>query len=453
MKRLLLFLILFTSTIFSQWQLRNNGLPNSLVWAIDAFDRNNAVVSKQGMPEIKGVFITNDAGLNWRRIYNENVIDIVMKNASTIFAVTDRAVIKTTNSGAKWDTLFQYAANVGMFNYIKVFQNKIITMADADLHDYNCPAQFYISNDGGTSWGQANSGSLIGGITWDTWHPLDFGGQNVGIFGYCYPTTPGSQYLSHGFARTTNGGSSWIPITLPGVQNIPAIDLVKMANTSYGLAYANDGTYNAKIYITRDGGASWTNYPFDFSYMYGQCFAFIPSDQNKVFLSAGSRLFYSDNGGMNWTLQSTPITDPNEWIRDMTFVDQDCGWMATTNGSVYWTDNKGNAIVSAEKEKKLPSKYSLEQNYPNPFNPSTTINFSLPAGETPYMASLRVTLKIYDLLGREIKTLVDKEMSPGNYTVTWNADDNYGKKVSTGIYLFSLNAGTFTQTRKMILLK
>jgi len=69
------------------------------------------------------------------------------------------------------------------------------------------------------------------------------------------------------------------------------------------------------------------------------------------------------------------------------------------------------------------------------------------------MASLRVTLKIYDLLGREIKTLVDKEMSPGNYSVTWDADDNYGKKVSTGIYLYSLNAGRFTQTRKMILLK
>jgi flagellar hook assembly protein FlgD len=69
------------------------------------------------------------------------------------------------------------------------------------------------------------------------------------------------------------------------------------------------------------------------------------------------------------------------------------------------------------------------------------------------MVSLSVTLKIYDLLGREIKTLVDREMSAGNYTVTWNADDNFGKKVSTGIYLYSLYAGKYSVTRKMALIK
>jgi len=147
------------------------------------------------------------------------------------------------------------------------------------------------------------------------------------------------------------------------------------------------------------------------------------------------------------------LAAPQNRVEDIVFVDQDCGWLITTYGDVYWTDNKGNAIVAAEKEKKLPSQYSLEQNYPNPFNPSTSIKFSIPSVDMQNLASQRVTLKIYDLLGREIKTLADREMSPGNYTVTWNADDNYGKKVSTGIYLYSINAGKFAQTRKMILMK
>jgi hypothetical protein len=90
--------------------------------------------------------------------------------------------------------------------------------------------------------------------------------------------------------------------------------------------------------------------------------------------------------------------------------------------------------------------FNLEQNYPNPFNPSTTISYSIVEQDN-------VSIKIYDILGREIKTLVNDVKTAGTYSSTWHGDNNFGNKVSSGIYLYRMEAGLFVQSRKMILLK
>ena len=93
-----------------------------------------------------------------------------------------------------------------------------------------------------------------------------------------------------------------------------------------------------------------------------------------------------------------------------------------------------------------PASYNLFQNYPNPFNPSTVISYSIPK-------SSNVTLKIYDVLGREVKTLVSTEQVNGLHSIQWNGDNNYGSRVSSGIYLYRIEAGDFIQTKKMLLIK
>ncbi|MDZ7625244.1 MAG: M14 family zinc carboxypeptidase [Ignavibacteriaceae bacterium] len=94
-------------------------------------------------------------------------------------------------------------------------------------------------------------------------------------------------------------------------------------------------------------------------------------------------------------------------------------------------------------------KFSLEQNYPNPFNPSTKIKYAIPNVETHRDASLKmVTLKVFDVLGREVATLVNEEKPAGNYEVEFNA-----KSLSSGIYFYTLQSGSFTQTKKLVLLK
>jgi len=97
-------------------------------------------------------------------------------------------------------------------------------------------------------------------------------------------------------------------------------------------------------------------------------------------------------------------------------------------------------------DEALPVSYELFQNYPNPFNPSTIISYALPRAS-------HVTIKIYDMLGREIKTLVNSEQNAGILNIQWNGNNNFGTKVSTGAYIYMIKAGDFFQAKKMILLK
>ena len=94
----------------------------------------------------------------------------------------------------------------------------------------------------------------------------------------------------------------------------------------------------------------------------------------------------------------------------------------------------------------VPDAFALNQNYPNPFNPTTTISFALPE-------KAGVTLVVYDMLGRLVTTLVDDEMEAGTYKVGWNGADRNGERVSSGVYLYKLQAGSFSMTRKMLIVK
>ena len=94
----------------------------------------------------------------------------------------------------------------------------------------------------------------------------------------------------------------------------------------------------------------------------------------------------------------------------------------------------------------LPDKFALHQNYPNPFNPVTRINYDLPEQG-------KVSIIIYDMLGRRVRTLIQRMEEPGYRAALWNATNDHGKPVSAGIYIYQIQTGEFIQTRKMILLK
>jgi hypothetical protein len=103
--------------------------------------------------------------------------------------------------------------------------------------------------------------------------------------------------------------------------------------------------------------------------------------------------------------------------------------------------------VSVDDEFELPNEFSLKQNYPNPFNPSTTIEYSI-SNSSDFLSAKQTTLKVYNILGVEIATLVNEIKQAGSYSVKFSTS-----KLSTGIYLYTLTSGSFTQTKKMIVLK
>ena len=126
---------------------------------------------------------------------------------------------------------------------------------------------------------------------------------------------------------------------------------------------------------------------------------------------------------------------------------------------IYYDSNKNivwnyNLATSVPKIATQPN-FQLEQNYPNPFNPSTTIKFSIPNVGAEHVQPLHVLLKVYDLLGREIATLVNEEKSPGNYEVKFDPDKSgqAGANLPSGVYFYRLTAGSFSQTKKMLLMK
>jgi hypothetical protein len=116
----------------------------------------------------------------------------------------------------------------------------------------------------------------------------------------------------------------------------------------------------------------------------------------------------------------------------------------------------GESTVHVNDEKSQTPTFNLAQNYPNPFNPTTIINYSLPEINGNLNSAQNVTLKIYDILGREVATLVDKAQTAGDYSVSFNANLhalNNGQNITSGIYFYKLQYGTFVKNRKMILIK
>ena len=185
--------------------------------------------------------------------------------------------------------------------------------------------------------------------------------------------------------------------------------------------------------------------------------------------------------GSQITLDGSTSYDPDGTILDYSWSQSsngDQGVFSSTNdaivsftvpinmdiglvGCIIWltvTDDVGNehmselVITGTNDELNLsdasntPKKFKLNQNYPNPFNPVTTLQYDLPEDGL-------VNITVYDMLGNVINNLVNTYQSLGYKSVQWNATNNQGEPVSAGVYLYSIEAGEFRQTKKMILLK
>jgi hypothetical protein len=119
--------------------------------------------------------------------------------------------------------------------------------------------------------------------------------------------------------------------------------------------------------------------------------------------------------------------------------------MIGTGGGGLAVYREGGVIIPPvevkEKSNEIPTNFALYQNYPNPFNPSTTIEFDIPE-------RTNVKLVVYDILGREVEILIDKELEPGKYKINFTATN-----LPTGVYFYRLQAGNFIEQKKMILIK
>ncbi|MBN8583823.1 MAG: T9SS type A sorting domain-containing protein [Ignavibacteria bacterium] len=312
--------------------------------------------------------------------------------------------------------------------------------------------------------------SIDGGITWSsdtmlTAHSTGLASLNsLAVYGsnlhIAWSDTRHNDDYEIFYKRSTNGGLSWGADTrLTNELRISESPSIKCNSSDVHITWVDlrDSNINAEVYYKRstDNGNSWSPDTRLTVYAYaGNPSILLSGTIVHVIwgvLPSGSEIHYkrSTNSGNSWET-STQVSSsfsgayyPNIAV---TGSKAHIIWHDVRNGStnseLYYDFNPtGNTIGVTNISTEIPAEYSLSQNYPNPFNPMTKFKFQMPI-------SGFVKLTVFDMLGKEIETLVNENMKPGTYEVDFD-----GSKNSSGVYFYKLITGDFFETKKMILIK
>src|SRR4030095_13738005 len=229
--------------------------------------------------------------------------------------------------------------------------------------------------------------------------------------------------------KTTDGGVSWSIQSPSAVFNF---DDILFINSNTGVAAGTDGS----IYKTVNGGLTWIAKQSNVTANLN-CVYFYPPN---YLWAAGwnGKIIKSTDTGETWFLQNT--NNSTEKFNDIYFPSLSTGDAVSSEGNMYKTTISGGGIVGIIYN-EVPLKFELKQNFPNPFNPVTQIEYSL-------IKSANVTLVVYDVTGRIVSTLVNEHQNTGTHTIDFD-----GSNLASGIYIYKISAGDFTDIKKMILMK
>lgn len=370
---------------------------------------------------------TTDSGNNWN-IQNSTVItpvvDIFFINPNRGWAITypseppfGTSILTTTNGGNNWikDSVF--------------FQNEIFSTI------------FFLDENAGFIGGNGIKKTTNGGLTWINAFIEPGGVSTLPInkfsfysktFGYA---CGGRVDIAGVIWRTTDGGNNWTSIGLSPDQ-IYDVYVVDSLN-AISLSGDPELLYPIAIIKTTDAGISWsfTDLPF-----FGISFAIDFLDDKEGWSAAGYKFLASNDGGETWVEQF--IFD-STIVYDLQFVDKYTGFACGQGGVLL-------RYVSPERD--LPEKpvFQILQNYPNPFTEKTTYVVSVIT--TDFDLPARAEIKLYDILGNELLTLVDQDFYSGFYEFTF-APSKEHKNISSGVYFLTLISGDIKQTMKILYIK
>jgi len=390
----------------------------------------------------------------------------------------DGQIWKTPDGGENWIKQFDkgtvYFRSIGFLDSLYGIAANLGTEEFGGQTDTNI---IYRTTNGGTSWNAINNfiGAKPRGIC-----GLSVINDSV-IVGVGRVRGP-VYYL-----KSTDRGETWETKDMKDY----AADLMDIYFTSEdsGFIVGGNGAPNENsngiILHTTDGGNNWSNV-FTSSQLGEWCWKINFPSKNIGYASlqhnTGSPVNFvkTTDGGKTWFEKR--LANFNYYVQGIGFANDTLGWAGgnntyntyeTTDGGETWhdalfgrrvnrfrmiNDSVGYAMgvtvykfidrtptIIAADEQEYPFDFELKQNYPNPFNPSTIIEFTIPEGTD---VNSLVLLKIYDIIGNEVKTLIDEVKEPGNYKVTFNASS-----LSSGVYFYKLKTGNYSAVKKLILIK
>ncbi len=236
--------------------------------------------------------------------------------------------------------------------------------------------------------------------------------------------------------RTSDGGGTWSSVSM-GTGELTALT---MRDDSVGIACSVSGTNDETLFFARtvDGGATWQTLA-EVKPEGGFMAAFAPRSTDAWVVGRHTVACSRDNG-RTWALQPTEPVDAN--LASIAFADSATGWIVADNGDILrYRGHAGSLIAVREAGAAVPAHFTLYQNYPNPFNPSTVIAYALPC-RTP------VRLSVFNAIGQKIADLINGQIDAGYHEVLFSAAG-----LASGVYFYRLQAGTFAQTRSLVILR
>ena len=394
-------IVIFHSSLNAQW-IRTNGPPGDYgYFGTFAVSDTNLFAGNDGGG---GVFLSTNNGTNWAAVntgLSSWYIEALTFSGTDLFAGTGGSgICHSTNNGTSWTWASNGLTNTTVWSFGVSGTNLFAGTAGG----------VFLSTNNGTSWT-----SVSDGLTNSDIRSCAVIGTNlfVGTFG-------------GGVFRSTNNGANWT------TANNGLTDANVFALAVSG-TYLFAGTFN-RVFLSTNNGTNWT--PSNSGMTSYIVYSLVVYGTN-LFAGTIGGVFLSTNNGTSWTEANTGLTNtPVALVVSGNYL------FAGTDSNRVWRRPLSEMVTDIEDQSsEVPSQFILEQNYPNPFNPSTTISFSLPSSEF-------VTLKVFDVLGNEIETLVNEEKPVGSYEITWNAED-----LPSGIYFYKIQSGSFGETKKMLLLK
>ena len=362
-----------------------------------------------------------DGGSNWAQLSIGYLIDlksIAFPSEDTGYVVGDSGlVIKTIDGGKTWMNLsFQNR----ILSIIFFIDNNTGYAGGKTSHSQPFPKMFKTTN-GGDSWDSADVATVYV-------NTIFFISESTGwISG---PVLDGDIVL-----KTENG--SWITQYYTGRPDI--IESIFFIDPLYGWIGSPEGiTSLPTIYRTTNGGSNWirSNEFSILSNINSMCFI----NRNEGWATGDNNgILRTTNGGNNWIRQTSMGQLEYQSIY---FISSLTGWCVGDSGRILKTTTGGVLTGFSNSSSEIPDQYFLSQNYPNPFNPVTNISFGIPNQGL-------VSLKVYNVLGNEVVTLVNESRPAGSYEVNFD-----GSNFPSGIYFYDLEVdGKIIDTKRMLLLK
>ncbi len=299
------------------------------------------------------------------------------------------------------------------------------------------------------------------------------GSNNVYVCGYSYDAVTDNDYTI--IKYYSNGDTAWVR-RYNGMYNstdnayamvLDHLDNVYVTGSSYT---GDDNTGYATIKYNSEGDSLWVRIYEGPGNGEDGARAIAVDDSDNIYVTGRSyggsetgddytTIKYYPNGDTAWVIRYNSPANNTDAASALA-VDDSCNVYVTgtSYNSLTYTDyttikyvknpsGVGDEVESSEK----PSEFSLSQNYPNPFNPTTTIKFKVQGSR--FKGPLHTTLRIYNLLGQKVRTLVDEPKWAGDYTVQWNGKNDQGEQLASGVYFYLLKVGENTLAKKMVLLK